>query len=135
MSVNWTRNVTGGGVIVLMKQGAAVDSEPVDGTYTAYTGSTLFGNGTEIGTGNYVIFKGDGSSVNVTGLYPGTTYHVAVYEFAGIGDTSGVDQGTNYKTPPAGNSSTTLAGSPVLTSPTSTSVSYTHLTLPTNREV
>jgi thermitase len=100
MSVNWTRG-TGTDVIVLMKASSAVSSDPLDGTYTAYTANSAFGSGTQIGTGNYVIYKGTGTSVSVTNLVAGTAYHVAVYEYAGSVDTAGVDQGTNYKLFPA----------------------------------
>lgn len=106
MTVNWTRG-SGSGVIVLMKQASAVDSNPVDGTYTGYTANAAFGSGTQIGTGNYVVYKGTGTSVPVTGLTAGTTYHVAVYEYAGTLDTSGVNQGTNYKLTPATGNQTT----------------------------
>jgi predicted CxxxxCH...CXXCH cytochrome family protein len=100
MTVNWTRG-NGSGVIVLMKAASAVNSDPVDGNYTGYTANAAFSSGTQIGTGNYVVFKGTGTNVPVTGLTDGTTYHVAVFEYAGTVDTSGVDQGTNYLLTPA----------------------------------
>ena len=100
MTVNWTRG-SGDGVIVLIKANSAVDSDPVDGTYTGYTANAAFGSGTQIGSGNYLMFKGTGTSVTVTGLTPGTGYYVAVYEYKGLVDTSGINQGVNYKTPPA----------------------------------
>jgi hypothetical protein len=78
VTVSWT-NGDGENRIVLMKAGSAVNSDPVDGT--SYTANTVFGSGTQIGTGNYVVFSGTGNSVTVTGLSPSTTYHVAVYEF------------------------------------------------------
>ncbi|MBI5354251.1 MAG: S8 family serine peptidase [Chloroflexi bacterium] len=108
MTVNWTRG-SGTGVIVLMKAVSAVNSDPVDGTYTGYTANTAFGSGTQIGTGNYVVYKGVGTNVTVTGLSALTTYYVAVYEYAGAVDTAGVNQGTNYKltTPATGSQTTT----------------------------
>jgi hypothetical protein len=108
MTVNWTRG-DGDGVIVLMKQGAAVDASPDDGVYSAYTASPTFGSGTQIGTGNYVIYKGSGANVPVLGLAAETIYHTAVYEFTGTGDTAGVNQGTNYKPSPATGSEMTTA--------------------------
>ena len=39
-----------------------------------YTANTAFGAGTQIGTGNYVVFAGTGTSVTVTGLASATTY-------------------------------------------------------------
>lgn len=101
MTVSWT-NGNGAGRIVLAKAGSTVDSDPVDGT--TYTANAAFGSGTQIGTGNYVVFSGTGNFVNVTNLSPNTTYHFAVYEFSGTGTS------TNYLTvSPARGSSTTLA--------------------------
>lgn len=42
--------------------------------------STAFGNGTNLGNDNFVVFRGTGSSVLVTGLNPSTTYTFSVYE-------------------------------------------------------
>jgi thermitase len=108
MTVSWTRG-SGDGVIVLIHAGLPVDSDPLDGTYTSYVPNTAFGSGTQIGTGNYVIYKGAGTNVTVTGLSSGTTYYVAVYEYAGAVDTAGVNQGTNYKPTPATGSQATIA--------------------------
>jgi hypothetical protein len=81
MTVSWT-NGSGNGRIVLMKAGSPVDAVPADGTI--YSGNPSFGFGTQIGTGNFVIFRQtNGNSVNVTGLNPGITYHVAVFDFNG----------------------------------------------------
>lgn len=81
-TVSWTRG-NGANVIVLMKSGSAVDANPVNGT--AYSANASFGSGTQIGTGNRVVYIGTGTSVPVTNLTAGTTYHVAVYEFNGTG--------------------------------------------------
>lgn len=131
MTVNWTRG-DGDGVIVLMKLGSAVDSNPVDGAYTGYTANAAFTSGTQIGTGNYVMYKGTGTSVAVTGLSDTTAYYVAVYEYKGTVDTAGVDQGANYKaTPVTGNQTTALpcvAGQPTglgAGSATTTSITLT----------
>ncbi|MDI6765689.1 MAG: T9SS type A sorting domain-containing protein [Bacteroidota bacterium] len=77
--------------IVLAKSGSAVNASPVDGA--TYSPSSTFGSGDEIGTGNYVIFAGSGTSAPVSGLTAGTTYHFTVFEFNGSGGTE------NYKTP------------------------------------
>jgi hypothetical protein len=92
LTVNWT-NGNGANRIVLMKSGSAVSSDPSDGF--GYAANAAFGTGDLIGTGNYVIYNGSGSSVPVTGLTAGVTYHVAVYEYNGSGGLQ------NYKTPGA----------------------------------
>jgi hypothetical protein len=80
--VSWLRG-TGDGVIVLMKLGLAVDTDPVDGTTYAF--DPVFGDGDQLGTGNYVIYVGTGTEQTVTGISPDTTYHVVVYEYTGSG--------------------------------------------------
>ena len=112
MTINWTRG-SGSEVIVLAHAAAAVDSDPADGTYTGYTANAAFGSGTQVGVGNYVVYKGTGTSVTMTGLTSSTTYHVAVYELAGAADTAGDAQGTNYLlTPATGNQATVAGNSP-----------------------
>jgi hypothetical protein len=80
MTISWT-NGDGTNRIVLMKAVDPVDSDPVFGT--TYTASNFFGNGSEIGAGNFVVFNGTGNSVTVLNLDAKTTYHVAIYEFSG----------------------------------------------------
>ncbi|MHC4767057.1 MAG: cytochrome c3 family protein, partial [Planctomycetota bacterium] len=80
---------SGDGVIVLAREGTAVDADPVDGS--EYTFDTTFGNGPEIGTGNYVVYVGTGSQTTIAGIFPDLTYTVAVYEYVGSGSgTSGI---------------------------------------------
>jgi hypothetical protein len=132
MTVNWTRG-SGDGVIVLMRSGSAVNADPADGAYTAYAASAGFGGGTQIGSGNYVIYKGTGASVPVTGLIAGTAYYVATYEYTGTVDTSGTDQGTNYRSTPATGSQLTSAPVvPVLVAPTATGLGTMTATLGAN---
>lgn len=80
--INWTLG-NGATSIVLVKDVTAVDSDPVDGT--TYTANAAFGSGTQIGTGNYVVYKATLATITVTGLTDGHTYHVAVYSFNGSG--------------------------------------------------
>lgn len=124
MQIDWTRG-TGAGVIVLVKKDAAVDSSPVDGSvYTADSDYT--GSGSTIGTGNYVLYIGTGTSVTVTNLQAGGTYHIAVYEYAGSG--SG-PSGINYlQTSPAINDQL-IAGPPTVTTVISSSVDQNSATV------
>jgi len=77
MTVGWTRG-NGSAVLVVARADSAVNADPVNGT--TYTASAAFGNGTQIGTGNYVVYNGTGTSVNLTAL-TGTTYYYAIYEY------------------------------------------------------
>ena len=78
MDVNWVRG-TGDNVLVLARSGSAVNAGPSSGA--AYTANTIFGSGDQIGTGNYVVYNGPGTSVSVTGLSASTTYHYAIFEY------------------------------------------------------
>ena len=78
------RHVAGNGAfrLIVMKQGSPVDATPAD--LTKYTGNQVFGQGAQISPGNYVLTGGqNGTLLNVSGLTPGLTYHVAVFGFNG----------------------------------------------------
>jgi hypothetical protein len=109
MTINWSGNGDGNKRIVLVKSGSAVDADPLDGT--TYTANTVFGSGTQIGTGNRVVYANNGSSVVVTGMLAATTYHVAVYEFNGSGGSE------NYllTAPLTGNQATSSAAAATVT--------------------
>jgi hypothetical protein len=78
MTLNWTRG-NGSGVIVVARNGNVPDTDPTDGT--TYTDNPIFGTGQQIGTGNYVVYNGTGTSVNLTGLAAGQTYYFTIYEY------------------------------------------------------
>ncbi|MBK7344230.1 MAG: hypothetical protein IPJ06_14745 [Saprospiraceae bacterium] len=80
MDVSWTRG-NGANILVVAREGGAVDTDPVNST--TYTANAAFGSGTQIGTGNYVVYKGVGTSETITALTANTTYHYALYEFDG----------------------------------------------------
>jgi hypothetical protein len=98
MNISWTKG-SGTYSLVLVKESSAVDASPVDGI--SYNASDQFGSGSQLGTGNYVVYKGDGNNVNVSGLSAGVTYHVAVFSYNGSGSSE------NYLSGPAVNSRTT----------------------------
>src|SRR5690606_9705752 len=72
--------------IVLARRGGPVNANPVELTaYRAhprveYRGSN---SGSVIGDNNFVVYKGTGSSVSLSEMYPDTTYHFAVFEYNG----------------------------------------------------
>ncbi len=67
--------------LIVMREGSAVNAEPV--MSTQYNVSFQFGNGAQIGTGNYTVYASTGTSTNITNLKAGTTYHLAFYEYNG----------------------------------------------------
>ncbi len=98
INIGWTRG-NGDAVLVVARDGSAVNADPTDGN--TYTANAAFGSGSQIGTGNYVVYDGTGTSVNVTGLTSGNTYYFAIYEYSSTGNC--------YLTPAlTGNSTTTV---------------------------
>ncbi len=77
---------SGGGdnVIIIAKQGSAVNALPIDGVN--YTASASFGTGgpsTSLGGGNFVVGINPSDPLTVTGLTPGLTYHFAAFDYNG----------------------------------------------------
>lgn len=77
-NIDWV-NGDGSARIVVMRAGAPVAATPVDGQ--TYQASSNYGDpASALGSG-YVVYDGPGTNVSVTNLSPGTTYHVAVFEY------------------------------------------------------
>ncbi len=86
-NIGWTKGTgTGLNSLVVIRSGSDVTSSPADGT--GYTANAAFGTGSQMGTGNYVVYAGSGNSVSVTGLTSSTIYYVAVYEYNGTAATT-----------------------------------------------
>lgn len=79
VQVNWT-NGGGASRVVVAHATTAVSAGPGTGTDYSAGANSAFGSGTNLGSNNYVVYAGTGSSVNVTGLTGGTTYFFSVYE-------------------------------------------------------
>jgi hypothetical protein len=75
---------------VVMRANAPISAQPTFGILT--TASPLFGAGTDLGSGNYLVFRGVGNTVTVSGLTPGNTYYAAVYGYFGSGTTKSFNQ-------------------------------------------
>lgn len=88
MTLTWV-NGNGEGRVVVMREGAA-PALPSDGS--VYTPNSVFGSGSLIAPASYVVHRGTGNTVTVTGLQPDTSYHVAVFEY------NGLSSFTTYKT-------------------------------------
>lgn len=76
--VTWTPGA-GSRRVVIAKAGSAVDAFPQDGAY--YNADATFGNGDDLGNGNFVIYDGTGSSMQVAGLDNQNDYYFAVVEY------------------------------------------------------
>lgn len=80
INASWTRGDGDAGVIVVARLAATTAVAPANGNDT-YTADPVFGNGTTTGAGNYVVYKGTGTNVNVTNLNPGANYQFDIYEY------------------------------------------------------
>ena len=69
--------------LIIAKVGSPVDQLPVDGT--SYVGGSIFGTGTNLGSGNYVVYGGSGTSASISGLEGGSQYFFACFEYNGSG--------------------------------------------------
>lgn len=78
LKVTWTPG-TGDKRILIAKESSAVTAYPLDGI--DYNADAAFGLGEDLGDGNYVVYNGDGTSVDLTGLNPASTYHFTLYEY------------------------------------------------------
>ena len=78
LTLNWT-NGNGENRIVVLREANPVSFIPVDGT--TYTANADFNAGTDVGTNEKVVYNGNGSTVDVTGLTPGTLYYAIIYEY------------------------------------------------------
>jgi hypothetical protein len=88
-TVTWTKGVTGTNTLIVIRAGAA-PSGPTD--MNSYAADPVFGSGSDLGSGSYVVYTNTGTSVTVTGLTPGTRYYIKAYAFNGGGGSE------NYRT-------------------------------------
>ena len=100
-----TSGGNGASRIIIIRQGSAVNFTPTDAVAVSGVNSS-FTTALDQGSGNKVVYDGTGNTVTVTGLNALTTYHFAVFEYNGSGNTS------NYNTTAGTADATTLAAEP-----------------------
>ncbi len=77
-NLSWT-NGDGNGRIVIVRNGV-IRNKPVDNVY--YNPSAVFGAGDDVaGDSSYVVYRGSGNNVTVTGLTYKSQYRVALIEY------------------------------------------------------
>lgn len=79
VSFSWEKG-NGSGRLLVIRQGSAINSAPAD--LSAYPANAVFGTGSQIAAGDYVVFAGTGNSVTVTGLAE-ATYYFSLFEYNG----------------------------------------------------
>lgn len=94
--------------IVLAKEAASITSVPLNGI--SYSANYNFGAGSQIGSGEFVVYNGNGNSVNVTNLKPETKYYFTIFEYCKSFDDSSIGYLTSTVSPEI--SSTTIAEYP-----------------------
>lgn len=82
LSLNFTAG-NGSGRIIIAHEWSPVNEVPQNGI--TYTGNSVYGIGTDLGNGNFVVYRGTDISVNVTGLSSGVEYYFSVFEYNGNG--------------------------------------------------
>jgi hypothetical protein len=93
MSINLTwKSADGNRRIVVASANGKIKSAPSDGT--EYNANTVFGQGDQVISGDFVVYNGTGSSVNITNCNPNNTYYFKVYEY------NGYKQTCTYLVPP-----------------------------------
>ncbi|MFY8019855.1 MAG: beta strand repeat-containing protein, partial [Bacteroidia bacterium] len=91
--------------LIVMSSNSTITGLPADGT--AYTANSIFGNGSQLNTGEYVIYAGPvlTGSVLVSNLFSGTTYSFKIFSFNGSGNE------INYLTSVSSTTTETTTGS------------------------
>jgi hypothetical protein len=79
MTINWTNGDGANRMVVVKASGAP--GTPTDGQ--SYNANNVFGSGSTFGSSEYVVYKGTGTSVNISNLVGSTIYSVKVFEFNG----------------------------------------------------
>ena len=79
-TVNFTAG-NGQGRMVVARLSSTIAVAPTNNTL--YNASAVFGSTNTTGTGNFIVYMGNGTSVNVTGLTQLTGYTFDVYEYNG----------------------------------------------------
>ncbi|SMG52841.1 gliding motility-associated C-terminal domain-containing protein [Marivirga sericea] len=82
MDIAWV-NGDGSRRLVIARENNSVDSNP--NNRSVYTANSVFGAGQELGTGNFVVYNGNGNNFTLSELSEGTTYHIRIYEYNGDG--------------------------------------------------
>jgi hypothetical protein len=82
MQVKWT-NGNGSRRIVIARKDQPVSAIPQNGT--DYAASSTFGLGNELKEGEFVVYNGNSSYANISGLLSSSLYYFAVFEYNGTG--------------------------------------------------
>ncbi|OUS03491.1 hypothetical protein A9Q86_00840 [Flavobacteriales bacterium 33_180_T64] len=88
IDLQWALSTCYDEILVVGKENNAVTAIP-SGDGNSYLGDTNFGNGTEISSNEYILFKGIDNTVNISNITFGSTYHFEVFTRKGTTWSSG----------------------------------------------
>lgn len=74
---------SGSSRLVVVRAGQAPTTVPQDGA--TYTGSGIWGSGSQLAAGEQVVYQGSGTEVTLTNLQPNTAYYYRIYDADGSG--------------------------------------------------
>jgi len=77
-------------VLIIASEGVATSAVPT-GDGSAYTANSTFALGTDLGSNNYAVYQGIGTSVSVSGLTNGTTYFFRIFTRSGTEWSEGLE--------------------------------------------
>lgn len=80
LKVNWTSG-SGTYEIVILRPTSQTNVLPTNANMPVYNANTVYGSSSNLGWSNYVVYKGPGNTVTVTGLTPGVDYTAVVYSY------------------------------------------------------
>ena len=83
LNISW-KSGNGQKRMVIARAGAPVNAIPNDSQ--SYNANVQFGNGSQLGSGNFVVYNGMGSNIEINGLNPAIVYHFSIVEYNGTGN-------------------------------------------------
>ncbi|MCK9498443.1 MAG: lamin tail domain-containing protein [Bacteroidales bacterium] len=83
-------------VLVVAKHNTTITYTPT-GDASGFTASPIFGSGSDLGSDQYVVYKGTGTNFTITGLTNGQTYFAKIFVRKGTDWSSGVELELNPK--------------------------------------
>gem|GEM_PF-3394760 len=124
-TINFGAGTGGAGRIVVVKQGSPVTGLPTSGVNYIPGSSNFAAALPTIAANEKVVYNGNGTSVNVTGLTPNTTYYIQVFEYSGtncylVSSVSNTGSATTICNTPVTNASAVIASAVTTTTATLT---------------
>ena len=84
-------------ILIVAKHNSSVNYIP-SGDASTLTANSIFGSGDDVGSNQYVVYKGTGTGLTITGLTNGQTYYAKIFVRKDTDWSSGVELVLNPKT-------------------------------------